>query len=1207
MGVRRLNIIPTLLVCLLFSGLPWQAFAQVTGGGVQPGVPESGTAVAIPFEFSHNYGLGWQWFAIPALLALVLMLRRPYPSQTTGSFHYQVFRLNILIVGGVILAFLALNSFLYYRDYKQHYAQLEQRLLAKAQKQLEQRVGFIRDFIRQEKNLAEDHLKTHLKSLVDRAFQSIDFLIRNSADQLGRAELTHQVMETLRPIRYSDGRGYMFATRLDGVELLFADHPELEGKNLLGLKDQDGVFYIQEMIRLCREQGEGFVSYRISKPGSDRWDHRKIAYVRYLPELDCFIGTGEYLDDFEAETQQIIAERLNSLQNSGDLTIFGGTTEGYALFGPARGKNAWDVVDRNGVKVVQELIRAAQAGGGFVTYQMPEIDAQTSYRKMSYAALIEDWNWYIGSGINLIQVENELDHAEQALQSIILNQILETVTLVSLLGIFLLLMARRISRRVTRNIDYLKESLDQAATHDVCINPNRIEYDEFAHIASAANAMLEQRLRMTRELQTREENLSVTLDSIGDAVIVTDRAGLVTRMNPIAEEMTGWTIAEAMGKPLYEVFKIVNAREGEKVVNPVQKVLATGQIVGLANHTLLIARDGRQYQIADSAAPIRGQDGTTQGVILVFRDVTEEYKLAQALRDSKERLHVMLSSAPLLIALLDQTGRPVFVNEHWQADTGFSVNQLLDQSLLELFPRKERLEALKIFNSLLAGEQQVCRLDTCLKTNSGGLLHIDLSLARISENHDEKTYILLMGKDISQRLAHEKKLEWLAMNDNLTELANRAQLLRFVAALPADDSTARNYWLFMFDLDRFKNVNDNYGHAIGDILLKEMGRRLKEFCPAQGLAARLSGDEFVLVTPLQDSSYAETMAHSLRELIRQPVECNGIRLQIDTSIGAVPIGTENASEILRRADLAMYQVKKQRLSSGVQIYNDILDAKVRSQMRLEDDLKIALKQPEQFILCYQPIWDIRSGRIDGLEALVRWQHPERGLVPPDDFIPLAEETALIVPLGDIVLQQACRDLAKWLVDFPELSQSTFRLSVNIAPQQLLTADMVEKVLSIIAEHDVPAEKLCLEITETAIMEEPDVAARRIHALKERGIHLAIDDFGTGYSSLGYMNRFRLDVIKLDRSLTQGVDVESTSRKVSQAMIRLAHDLQLKIVAEGVETTSQLETLEGFGCDCVQGFLTGHPLPVESIRPILQARSCPLLNPSDQGLDKCRQI
>ena len=411
-----------------------------------------GNTLDLTTEAGNVFGLTWLVIGILAVTTLLIMFRRQRPGQTPGSFHYQVFRQNILLVGGVVLTFLVLNTFLYYRDYHQNLQQLENRLTTRARYQLTQRVKFIQDFIEQERNLAETHLRAHLKSLVDRAFQSIDYLVRSSAGRLSKEDLTRQVMETLRPIRYSDGRGYMFATSMDGIELLFADHPELEGQNLLDLKDQNGVFYIKEMIRLCREQGEGYVTYCISKPGSSDWNHPKIAYVRYLKELDCFIGTGEYLNDFTAETQKAVADRLNSLQHSGDLTIFGGTMNGISLFGPARGKNLLDVVDNNGVKVVQELIKAASDGGGFVNYDMPPLDGKKGYPKMSLAVPIAGWDWYIGSGINLNHVNAELAHAQKALKGVIITQVLQTVTMVSLLGIFLLLVSQRFSARLEQNI-----------------------------------------------------------------------------------------------------------------------------------------------------------------------------------------------------------------------------------------------------------------------------------------------------------------------------------------------------------------------------------------------------------------------------------------------------------------------------------------------------------------------------------------------------------------------------------------------------------------------------------------------------------------------------------------------------------------------------------------------------------------------------------
>jgi diguanylate cyclase (GGDEF)-like protein/PAS domain S-box-containing protein len=1139
--------------------------------------------------------LVFEWILVLAILILSLLIINRIFGQTRHSFQQTATKWNLILTIGLVLVILTFNSFTLIREYQTNSHHIQERLMDKASSLVRQRVSFVQDFIEQEKATAENRLKERLKQHVDLAFQSVRYVIENTRGKGSQDELTRLVMETLRPIRHSNGRGYMFATRMDGIELLFADRPEFEGRNMLELKDADGVYYVREMIRLCRQQGEGFVAYRISKPGSPSWDHHKLAYVRYIKELDCFIGTGDYLEDFTAGVKQEVAERLDAIQFSGDLSIFGGDFDGMIVFGPLANQNMIDVTDRNGVKVVQELINAAQTGGGFVRYQMPETADSKEYPKLSYSAPVPDWNWYIGAGINLDHAEAEHVFAQRAMEDVISGQILETAALVPIAALIFLLVGRRLATRVDQNIRVLKDSLDQAALHDLCINTSQIEFEEFVHIAEAANRMLHERQLATRDLREREENLSVTLDSIGDAVIVTDARGRVTRMNPVAEQLTGWPMTEAAGRDLAEIFPIANAHTGAAAENPVHKVFATGKIVGMANHTVLSSRDGTQYQIADSAAPILTSDGTVQGVILVFRDITEEYALNQALKESEARFRAMFDNAPLLVALANRDGNMVFVNEQWSESTGFGTPDLLGLDIGSLMTGADKGRFQSEFKAIVEGQKTIGRLDTNCLTRQGQPLAIDLSLAPLADENGRVKLVLSMAKDVTERRTQEKKLEWLALHDDLTGLANRACLLKFIEQLLAGPETSPPHWLFLFDLDRFKSINDNYGHATGDAMLRETGLRLFKYGPAQGLAARLSGDEFVIVAPLATVAEVNDFACRLRDLIRQPVQCVGLRLQVETSIGAVPVVAENASEVLRRADLAMYQVKRNRSEGGFQLYNDQLDKAVQRQRRLEEDLKNALENPQQFVLHYQPIWSLKEGTLKGAEALVRWQHPTLGLLPPDQFIPLAEERAHIVPLGKIVLKQACRDLHQWTRDLPLLNESSFRISVNMAPQQLMTADLVESVAQDLAHHQINAEKICLEITETALMEDPSLATRHIIALQKMGISIAIDDFGTGYSSLSYLNQFNVNTIKLDRSLVKGIDEPGTAKKVSAAVIRLAHDLQLKVVAEGVETTSQLDVVNDLGCDYIQGFLTGRPIAAADLWPLLQANRCAILH------------
>jgi len=581
-------------------------------------------------------------------------------------------------------------------------------------------------------------------------------------------------------------------------------------------------------------------------------------------------------------------------------------------------------------------------------------------------------------------------------------------------------------------------------------------------------------------------------------------------------------------------------------------------------------------------------------VVLVFRDVTEEYTLTQALHESEERFRTMFDNAPLMVALLDTKGSPLFVNEQLSRMTGYSSEDLLKQCFCNMISPSAKSAYTDCFEKVVSGKERVCRLDSSYTESGGGVLEVDQSLAVIYGPDGRVRYVLLMAKDITERVHHEKRLEWLGMHDDLTGLANRAKLMQVIDQLLSGTDPNQEYWLLLNDLDRFKNINDNYGHATGDQFLRDEGQRLQQFCPEGGLAARLSGDEFVIVAPFENAEAVNLFAENLQRKICEPIECNGIRLQVATSTGIAAVVGVSASEVLRRADLAMYQAKRSEGSGGIQVYNEQMNEVVMSRQRLESDIKAALETPGQFLMYYQPIWSQEQGALRGFEALIRWDHPTRGRVMPNEFIPLAEESELIVVLGKTVLRLACRDIGIWLERYPELAEDDFRVSINLSPQHLMTVDLVDEIRVILDEYGVPAHNLCLEITETAIMEDPAVAAKRINALKDLGLHVAIDDFGTGYSSLSYLNQFNVDIIKLDRSLTQGIDTASTSFKVSSAVIQLAHDLNLRVVAEGVETTSQLEMLDQLGCDFIQGYLTGRPMPMDDVWIQLQDRRCEIL-------------
>ena len=995
----------------------------------------------------------WMLAMIPAitlLLAALLLGSRRY-----GSLRHLTWRWNLLFIVAALgfLAFYSLQT--YQQQVTQRTEQVEQEFLGQAQQQIRQRALFIHALILDEKQRAEQQLKADLRQTVVQAVHLAESFIDRYRDRVSPSELTEMIVEALRPLRYRNGRGYLFATRLDGTELLFADRPEFEGRNMIDMQDKDGVLYIQEMIRLSRQQGEGFVSYRISRPGTTGWNHKKIAYIHYVPELDAFIGTGEYVESFEEELRQRIIDKLDRLVVEGPLSIFGATYEGISLFGPGKGKNVLDIQDQKGVFVVRELIRTAQKGGGFVRYQMPDSLGQGLYEKISYCLPLKMWDSYVGAGIDLGFVEQNIALAREEMFVAMRQQLIQGAAFILLLGTLLWVVGQRLSRSIKRNVGILNQALEAVAVDGRAISLEKIQFDEFIAIGETANRMLDQ-----------------------------------------------------------------------------------------------------------------------QRLIEAERDET------------RLRFRTALDRAPMLVALVDPQRRILFGNSMW--------NQALPTNAGDVVLEKEwfsltswtRFE--NVFDELGRGLVEQERFDVSLFNRQGEQRYYDLALAAIRNRQNEVSSILVMARDITERRQAEEKLTWVAHYDALTGLANRYHAKETLDQLAQTVPTVGQRWLFMFDINRFKRINEIYGHVLADRVLVEFATRLKSLQPVPQLVARLSSNEFILVMDVEGEE-GDDLARRFKKILCVPMHFEETRLVVDTRISAVKCQQDGSSTtLLHRADIALREVKEHPHAQGFMCYDERLDKIHQENELLEKALRLALQSPEQFQLEFQPIWSLTKQSLKGFEALVRWHHPTFGLISPGRFIPLAEKRAMIVPLGQIIFNRACETLSQWLERFPAVQQGMVRLSVNMAPQQFVTENFIEEIESTLQRWQLPPETLCIEITETSLMEEPELAIQRIRALKEKGIAISIDDFGTGYSSLSYLQQFDVDIIKLDRSLVVNIAETRSAQRIIDAVVRLGHDLDLTIVAEGVETFEQLKQLRELNCDAVQGFLTGKPSSGERVDNWLNA-------------------
>ena len=433
------------------------------------------------------------------------------------------------------------------------------------------------------------------------------------------------------------------------------------------------------------------------------------------------------------------------------------------------------------------------------------------------------------------------------------------------------------------------------------------------------------------------------------------------------------------------------------------------------------------------------------------------------------------------------------------------------------------------------------------------------------------------------------QLHYLAYHDTVTGLPNR-QLFR--EALQSEIVKAEANQLtgavIFIDLDRFKFINDTLGHLAGDELLRLIAQRLVQFSTNQ-IISRFGGDEFVILVPSTSSRDSiDTYIHGIRELFEKPFQYEDQDLYISTSIGIslYPKDGQSADELIQYADNAMFH-SKENGRNQTNLFLSESNARFRNQLQMESDLRSAITRQE-FALEYQPLVDIENGKITGMEALVRWHHPEKGIIPPLDFIPLAEDTGLIIPIGQWVLREACQQTAQW----HQRGYSELKVSVNISAKQFQQPGFLDSIVAILAETGLPASSLCIELTESVAMSQAHNIVELMLELKALGLQIAIDDFGTGYSSLSYLRRFRVHVIKFDRSFIKDITVNADDAAIVDAMITMSKQLNIRTVAEGVETEEQLDHLRNNGCMDMQGYLFSKPINAELFWKLLNEHHKP---------------
>ena len=632
----------------------------------------------------------------------------------------------------------------------------------------------------------------------------------------------------------------------------------------------------------------------------------------------------------------------------------------------------------------------------------------------------------------------------------------------------------------------------------------------------------------------------------------------------------------------YEHFlQMVHEEDRGRVDQAYQAALATRQPYEVEHR--MVMPDGRIKQIRERGETFYDEAGKPLRSIGTAQDITD----IRLLESQMQLLGSAFHHSGEAIMITDHNNRILTVNAAFTMLTGYAQDEVVGQDPRILSAGRTSREDYKRMWAAIK-EKSFWQGEIWDRRKDGGVYPKWLSVSVIRDDQGDIRYHVAHFTDVSTERATEAKIHYMAHHDMLTGLNNRFSLKdRLEHALAVARRESARVALLFIDLDRFKVINDTLGHHVGDELLIHVSRRLRQCVRESDLVARLGGDEFVvMLSGIEHSSSVAMVAEKLVMRVAEPYPVGAHTLYTTPSIGIAiyPMDGEDGETLMRNADAAMYHAKSAG-RNNFQFFDAKMNEAAVERLGIEHALRLALGRDE-FRLHFQPIINLRTGKVSCVEALIRWQHPERGLLAPGMFIGVAEETGLIQPIGDWVIWAACRQLAA----FREAGLTGVKMAINISAIQMRNSDLSVLARGVIEAYSLPPGDLVFEITESVAMEHPDETVRVLDLLRDMGVSLALDDFGTGYSSLSYLRMFALDKLKLDRSFVEEIGQDVDGQVICDATIGLAHNLGLTLVAEGVETEAQLDYLRARGCDLVQGYLFSKPLPAEQVMDFIRQRN-----------------
>ncbi|MBV1788062.1 EAL domain-containing protein [Marinobacterium sp. D7] len=750
------------------------------------------------------------------------------------------------------------------------------------------------------------------------------------------------------------------------------------------------------------------------------------------------------------------------------------------------------------------------------------------------------------------------NNAYRDLQSAYISHLSYALMLVAAMGILTMLAIRKLTRD---SLSHLAQYAEQVPETGIPRPFSGAQFREFARVGSAVE-------RMLMRIRERDKLLSSIVDNAPDVIFIKD----LDRRYRLASKQ----FADALGIP---VAKVLGARDEEVLSGEVlrraqetdQRVIDCAQPMQFES---VYGAGAEPKTFLVSKFPIFDDYGAITSIGCIAADITAMKKVQEAL----DLAHQVVAATKEAIIVLDEQQEILTANRAFHVMCG--ADEQGSRSVLARF----------MFSHPQVGDQlrgEDAWQGECTLTRADGVpLPVLVSISHLPYAEGRKRSAMLFS-DISNIKQAERKLEQLALYDSLTGLPNRSQFYHRLDKQLAH--SPRHTAVLFIDLDNFKVINDTHGHSRGDQLLRQVADRLRTCVQAKDTVARLGGDEFtVILADVSDRIQAETIAKRILHVLHEPYDLDSTHCFSSASIG-IALGIESGQDpeiLLNNADLAMYEAKMNG-RNAVYFFDPDINARHQRRHLLEEGLREALARAQLF-LQYQPRFDISAKQVLAAEALVRWHHPEHGVVPPGEFIPIAEESGLIVDIGRFVLHEACREAAALYRDGHELL-----ISVNLSPRQLRDRDLLADIRNALSSYDLPARLLELEITETYVMENIDQFIPILTQIRDLGVGLAVDDFGTGYSSLIYLKKLPVNTVKIDHSFIHDIPGNVDDENLVRAIISMSHNLRLRVVAEGVESAEQLQFLRELHCDEIQGFLLGRPGSIDQLRrlspPSLVAR------------------